>query len=43
MQNAMSNVVILYEKEDLSFVNVSCICPTMNDSVSVMGKGGSDI
>jgi len=43
MDDAMGDVVVFDKVKDLRLVDVPCVCPCMDDSISIPGVGGADI
>jgi hypothetical protein len=43
VDDAVSNVVVLYERKDLGFIDISGVCPRVDDAVSITGIRSTDI
>jgi hypothetical protein len=43
MDDAMSDVVVLYQRKDLGFIDISGVCPCVDYTVSITGKRCTDI
>jgi hypothetical protein len=43
VDDAVSNVVVLYERKDLGLIDISGVCPRVDDTVSIPGIRSTDI
>ncbi len=43
MDDAVSDMVVVYERKDLGLIDISGVCPRVDNTVSITGIGGTDI
>jgi hypothetical protein len=43
MDDTVSDVVVLHERKDLGFIDISGVCPRVDNTVSITGIGCTDV